>query len=82
MPELVNLATQTPGLSALVKVVAGIDRHRKLPKFAPLTLQQWFARRDGTTNPNGRRVVASTTSPWSAASRRYCPRCAMPSSSP
>ena len=57
MPELVNLATQTPGLAALVKLAGGIDRHRKLPTFAPLTLQQWFTRRGGTTNPHGRRVV-------------------------
>jgi Fe-S oxidoreductase len=57
MPGVTNLVTQTPGLRRLAKYAGGIDRRRRLPKFAPLTLQQWFAERGGTTNPNGRRVV-------------------------
>ncbi|GHD93368.1 FAD-binding and (Fe-S)-binding domain-containing protein [Streptomyces naganishii] len=57
MPGLVNLATQTPGLSHLAKWAAGIDRRRPLPRFAPMTLQEWFARRGGTANPGGRPVV-------------------------
>jgi FAD/FMN-containing dehydrogenase/Fe-S oxidoreductase len=57
IPELANLATHTPGLSRVAKLVAGIDQRRPLPRFAPLTLQEWFARRGGTTNPNGRPVV-------------------------
>jgi FAD/FMN-containing dehydrogenase/Fe-S oxidoreductase len=56
-PELVNFFTQTPGLSSVAKFVAGIDRHRTLPTFAPMTLQEWFERRGGTTNPDGRPVV-------------------------
>ena len=57
MPEVVNAVTQTPGLSRLAKFAAGIDRRRPLPTFAPITLQQWFAERGGSTNPSGRRVV-------------------------
>ena len=57
MPELVNLATRTPGLARLAKLAVGIDRHRPLPSFAPMTLQQWFRRRGGTANPRGRPVV-------------------------
>ncbi|HET8599122.1 MAG TPA: FAD-linked oxidase C-terminal domain-containing protein [Segeticoccus sp.] len=57
MPGLVNFVTQTPVLRSVPRRVGGIDRHRKLPKFAPLTLQQWFTERGGTTNPHGRRVV-------------------------
>ncbi|MEU6521273.1 FAD-linked oxidase C-terminal domain-containing protein [Streptomyces sp. NPDC046924] len=57
VPELANLATRTPGLSRLTKLVAGIDRRRPLPRFAPMTLQDWFARRGGTANPTGRPVV-------------------------
>jgi FAD/FMN-containing dehydrogenase/Fe-S oxidoreductase len=57
MPELVNFTTQAPGLAGLAKLAAGIDRNRRLPTFAPLTLQQWFRRRGGTANPTGRRVV-------------------------
>jgi FAD/FMN-containing dehydrogenase/Fe-S oxidoreductase len=57
MPELVNAATHTPGLARLAKVAAGLDRRRPLPRFAPMTLQQWFAQRGGTRNPHGPRVV-------------------------
>jgi FAD/FMN-containing dehydrogenase/Fe-S oxidoreductase len=56
-PELVNLVTQTPGLARLAKFAGGIDRHRPLPTFAPMTLHRWFAARGGTRNPHGRRVV-------------------------
>ena len=34
LPPVMNLFMQTPGLSALVKWVAGIDRHRGMPRFA------------------------------------------------
>jgi Fe-S oxidoreductase len=56
-PELANTATHAPGLRRLAKLVAGVDRHRPLPSFAPMTLQTWFQRRGGATNPNGRPVV-------------------------
>jgi Fe-S oxidoreductase len=57
VPELANLATQTPGLAWLARSAAGLDGHRPLPTFAPMTLQQWFAARGGSKNPHGRRVV-------------------------
>ncbi len=57
VPELVNLAGQAPGLRSLVRTAAGIDGRRSLPTFAPMTLQQWFARRGGTRNPHGPPVV-------------------------
>jgi FAD/FMN-containing dehydrogenase/Fe-S oxidoreductase len=57
VPELVNFATQTPGLAAVAKFAAGIDPQRSLPTFAPMTLQEWFRRRGGTANPHGRPVV-------------------------
>jgi Fe-S oxidoreductase len=57
VPELANVMTQTPGLSRLAKLAGGIDRRRPLPEFAPMTLQEWFRRRGGTANPNGRPVV-------------------------
>ncbi len=56
-PGLVNAATHTPGLARLAKFAGGIDRHRPLPSFAPITLQEWFRRRGGSKNPQGRRVV-------------------------
>ena len=57
VPEVANFATQTPLLRAVARQVAGIDHHRKLPAFAPLTLQQWFVARGGTTNPAGPPVL-------------------------
>jgi len=57
MPEVANFATHTPGLALLAKLVAGVDRKRPLPRFAPMTLQQWYRRRGGTRNPLGRPVV-------------------------
>lgn len=56
MPELANFATQTPGLSRLAKFVGGIDRQRPLPRFAPMTLQQWFSRRP-VVNSGGPRAI-------------------------
>ncbi|WP_131732797.1 FAD-binding and (Fe-S)-binding domain-containing protein, partial [Actinomadura formosensis] len=57
MPEVANFAIRTPGLARLAKLAAGIDRRRPLPRFAPMTLQEWFRRRGGTANPYGRPVV-------------------------
>ena len=56
-PELVNFVTQTPGLSYIAKFVAGMDRRRRVPEFAPTTLQAWFRRRGGSANKNGPRVL-------------------------
>jgi FAD/FMN-containing dehydrogenase/Fe-S oxidoreductase len=57
VPELTNFATQTPLLARLAKFAGGIDQRRPLPKFAPMTLQEWFTARGGTVNPTGRPVV-------------------------
>ena len=56
-PGVVNFLTQTPPFAQAVKLAAGMTQERAVPKFAPLTLQQWFAQRGGTTNPAGRKVV-------------------------
>jgi FAD/FMN-containing dehydrogenase/Fe-S oxidoreductase len=57
MPGLVNLLTQTPPFSRLAKAIAGVSREREIPTFAPVTLQNWFADRGGSANPDGRRVL-------------------------
>ncbi len=57
VPELVNLATRTPGLRAVARFAAGVDQRRDVPEFAPMTLQEWFRGRGGTANPGGRPVV-------------------------
>ncbi len=40
--ELANLVTQTPGLAALAKAVAGVTQHRDMPRFPRQSFQQWF----------------------------------------
>ncbi|HEX5411837.1 MAG TPA: FAD-linked oxidase C-terminal domain-containing protein [Terriglobia bacterium] len=56
-PELVNFLTHKPILSRIAKFAAGMDQRRRVPAFAPLTLQSWFRRRGGTTNKEGPSVV-------------------------
>jgi Fe-S oxidoreductase len=44
-PGMVNLLTQTPGLSHLAKLAAGMPLRRRIPEFAPETFRKWFKRR-------------------------------------
>jgi Fe-S oxidoreductase len=57
IPEVANFVTQTAGLDRIAKFAAGMAPERSIPSFAPMTLQQWWRARGGTTNPSGRRVV-------------------------
>ncbi len=50
-PSLVNLATQTPGVSAVAKWMAGMPQERHIPAFAPENFQSWFARREQRLRP-------------------------------
>jgi Fe-S oxidoreductase len=56
-PGLVNFVTHTRPFAQAFKLAAGMTQERAVPEFAPLTLQQWFKQRGGTTNPAGRKVV-------------------------
>jgi FAD/FMN-containing dehydrogenase/Fe-S oxidoreductase len=44
-PGMVNLVTQTPGLSHIAKLAAGMPLERRIPEFAPETFRTWFAKR-------------------------------------
>lgn len=44
-PGTINWITQTPGLSALAKNMAGMPRQRRVPQFAPETFLHWFKQR-------------------------------------
>jgi FAD/FMN-containing dehydrogenase/Fe-S oxidoreductase len=44
-PGIVNLITQTPGLSHAAKLVAGMPLKRNIPEFAPENFQGWFRKR-------------------------------------
>ena len=45
-PDVANAMTQTPGISAAAKKLAGIAPQRKMPAFPPETFRDWFFRRE------------------------------------
>ena len=45
-PELVNLATKTPGLGAIAKKIAGVTQHRDMPAFPKQSFKDWLKDRD------------------------------------
>ncbi len=49
-PGMVNLVTQTPGLSHVAKLAAGMPLKRSIPEFAPQTFRKWFAKRKQTAH--------------------------------
>lgn len=66
-PGLVNLVTQTPGLSHLAKVAAGMPLQRRIPEFAPESFQQWFSRRQ----PRQRDETAGRVVLWADTFNNY-----------
>ena len=57
LPEAINFFAKFPGASHLAKFLAGMDQRRKIPEFAPLTLQSWFRRRGGSQVQTGPQVI-------------------------
>ena len=70
-PGLVNLTTQLPFLSDIVKFLGHIPPQRRIPAFAPETFKQWFFRTNGTA-----RSSRTITSPWKSGAS--APRYAQP----
>ncbi len=56
IPGLANIFTQTPGLSAIAKWVAGVHPEREIPPFAPRTFKKWF-RAHTPMNQDGHEVL-------------------------
>ena len=56
-PGVVNFLTQVPPFAQVFKLAAGMTQERAVPRFAPLTLQQWFKQRGEAWRPY--RTVAS-----------------------
>ena len=48
-PDLANLATQTPGVAALAKKLAGVTEHRDMPAFPERSFKNWLKDRDDTS---------------------------------
>jgi FAD/FMN-containing dehydrogenase/Fe-S oxidoreductase len=58
VPQIVNMVTQAPGLSTLIRAVAGISQRRSLPRFADHTFVEWFRSRPlASSFARGRRVL-------------------------
>ncbi len=55
-PGMANGALTLPGLGALAKLAAGVDRRRSLPQFAAEPFRSWFAHR-GHRRRDGRPVM-------------------------
>ncbi|HEY3934570.1 MAG TPA: FAD-binding and (Fe-S)-binding domain-containing protein [Gemmatimonadales bacterium] len=53
---LVNIVTQTPPFSALLKALGGIALERRIPRLASPTFRSWFRRRKPATSGK-RRVI-------------------------
>ncbi len=60
-PGLVNLATQTPLLRELAKIVAGMPPQRSIPAFARETFRAWFRRRQPAESRQDRRSCSGRT---------------------
>jgi Fe-S oxidoreductase len=54
---MVNLVTQTPGLSHLAKLAAGMPLQRRIPEFAPQTFQKWFSKHRSQPGIEGQVVL-------------------------
>jgi Fe-S oxidoreductase len=55
-PEIVNLVTQTPGLSSLANAAAGLTQKRKIPGFPRQSFRPWFQQHsEEKTRPNDTR---------------------------
>jgi FAD/FMN-containing dehydrogenase/Fe-S oxidoreductase len=55
-PHLVNALAQAPGLNGIVKRLAGMSRHRDIPRFAPQPFTTWF-QSHAPRHPDGPLVV-------------------------
>ena len=56
-PGMVNLVTQTPGLSHLAKLAAGMPLQRRIPEFAPQTFRRWFSKRQHRVGTEGKVIL-------------------------
>jgi FAD/FMN-containing dehydrogenase/Fe-S oxidoreductase len=56
-PRLANQLLSAPGLAALGKRLAGVDRRRALPTLAPRTFRSWFTGRAGHAAAGGDPVL-------------------------
>ena len=56
-PGMVNLVTQTPGLSHVAKLAAGMPMQRRIPEFAPYTFKSWFKDRGEPARVGNEKVI-------------------------
>ncbi|HEY1526949.1 MAG TPA: FAD-binding and (Fe-S)-binding domain-containing protein [Candidatus Angelobacter sp.] len=66
-PGVVNLVTQTPGLSHIAKLIAGMSLKRRIPEFAPESFRKWFSKR----RPQARAAVRGKAILWPDTFNNY-----------
>jgi len=56
-PMVANFFTQTPGLRAIAKLIAGMTPQRRIPAFAPRSFQSWFRSHTPANSATAPRVL-------------------------
>ncbi len=56
-PSFVNFLMSAPGISIIMKKIAGLAPERKIPKFAKQTFRNWFNKRSKGKKQNGKKVI-------------------------
>lgn len=57
MPRLANWASHAPGISTVIKKLAGIARQREIPSFADQTFKHWFLTSVNNNPPSNKKVI-------------------------
>jgi Fe-S oxidoreductase len=60
-PRFVNFFTQTPGLRAICRAVAGVAREREIPRFARQPFTTWFRTRPSTGSGHSHVILFADT---------------------
>jgi Fe-S oxidoreductase len=61
MPGFANFLMHAPLLGTLTKAIAGIDQHRKMPKYAEMTFREWFRERKQESGVRSQEFTKFTT---------------------
>jgi FAD/FMN-containing dehydrogenase/Fe-S oxidoreductase len=71
VPWLVNAVTQTPGLRAIARVLAGMAPEREIPRVASQSFQRWFAKRARTQAGRAMATGSSRVMLWPDTFNNY-----------
>lgn len=57
LPKIVNFLTHTLILKNIMKGCLGMSQNREIPKYAPISFNQWFKNHDSSNKPGMRKVI-------------------------